>query len=207
AKGATVTGMLSPGLDARFRAAAAAEGLLAVASDVLDDTPIGSLLVGVTDHGVCRIAFDPEPERELELLARLYGPRVLRASRPVERLRLELDEYFEGRRRHFDVEPDVRVKPEFNRRVPAELAQVEYGSTTTYGALAAQVGHARAARAAGSAASFTSRAYSFVESTTSTPQASTRRAARSTTSWPRSSSSPRGGRRRSTARIRATSSS
>ena len=89
---------ISPALDERFRAAAAAEGLLDVAYDVLTDTPIGTLLVGVTDHGVCRITFDPEPERELELLARLYGPRVLRASRPVERLRRELDEYFAGRR-------------------------------------------------------------------------------------------------------------
>ena len=144
-----MNGTISPELDERFRAAAAAEGLLDVAYDVLPDTAIGALLVGVTDRGVCRITFDPEPERELELLARLYGPRVLRSSRPVERLRLELDEYFEGRRRNFDVEPDVRVMPEFNRRVLAELAQVAYGSTTTYGALAVQVGHARAARAVG----------------------------------------------------------
>src|SRR5207248_2546046 len=91
----------------------------------------------------------PRPERGLDLLARLYGSRVLRASRPVDRLRLELDEYFEGRRRHFDVETDVRVMPEFNRRVLAELARVEYGDTTTYGALAARVGNARAARAVG----------------------------------------------------------
>jgi methylated-DNA-[protein]-cysteine S-methyltransferase len=144
-----VTDTLSPALDERFREAAAAEGLLDVAYDVLEDTPIGALLVGVTDRGVCRITFDPEPERELDLLARLYGSRVLRASRPVDRLRLELDEYFEGRRRHFDVETDVRVMPEFNRRVLAELARVEYGDTTTYGALAARVGNARAARAVG----------------------------------------------------------
>jgi methylated-DNA-[protein]-cysteine S-methyltransferase len=136
-------------MDERFRAAAAAEGLLDAAYDVLDDTPIGSLLVGVTDHGVCRITFDPEPERELELLARLYGPRVLRSSQPVERVRLELDEYLAGRRRRFDVEPDVRAVPDFNRRVLAELVRVEYGSTTTYGTLAARVGNARAARAVG----------------------------------------------------------
>jgi methylated-DNA-[protein]-cysteine S-methyltransferase len=144
-----VTQMVSRNMDERFRAAAATAGLLDVAYDVLDDTPIGALLVGVTDHGVCRITFDPQPERELELLARLYGPRVLRSARPVERVRLELDEYFSGRRRRFDVEPDVRAVPDFNRRVLAELARVEYGSTTTYGALAAKVGNARAARAVG----------------------------------------------------------
>jgi O-6-methylguanine DNA methyltransferase len=64
-------------------------------------------------------------------------------------VRGELDEYFAGRRQHFDVEPDVRAMPEYNRRVLAELARVEYGTTTTYGALAALSGNPRAARAVG----------------------------------------------------------
>jgi len=144
-----VNDTFSPALDERFRAAAAAEGLLDVAYDVLDDTPIGSLLVGVTDHGVCSIWFDPEPERELEELARLHGSRVLRVSAPVDRARRELDEYFAGRRRHFELDVDVRALPEYNRRVLAELARVEYGTTTTYGTLAAQTGNPRAARAVG----------------------------------------------------------
>jgi len=144
-----VNNAFPPGLDERFRAAAAAEGLLDVAYDVLDDTPIGPLLVGVTDRGVCRIWFDPEPERELETLARQHGSRVLRVTAPVAQLRRELDEYFAGRRQRFDVRPDVRTMPEYNRRVLAELARVEYGTTTTYGRLAAQTGNRRAARAVG----------------------------------------------------------
>ena len=110
-----MTELVTPALDERFRAAAVAEGLLDVAYDVFDDTPIGSLLVGVTDRGVCRIWFDPEPERDLETLARLHGTRVLRASAPVERVRRELDEYFAGRRRHFDIEVDVRALPSYNQ--------------------------------------------------------------------------------------------
>ncbi len=144
-----MTKTFSPALDERFRAAAAAEGLLDVAYDILPDTPIGALLVGVSNHGLCRLSFDPEPERELEELARLFGSRVLRASRPLDRVRLELDEYFAGRRHHFDVETDVRTQPAYNRRVLAELSRVEYGHTTTYGALAAQTGNPRAARAVG----------------------------------------------------------
>jgi methylated-DNA-[protein]-cysteine S-methyltransferase len=140
---------ISPSLDERFRAAAAAEGLLDVAFDVFEDTPVGPLLVGVTDRGVCRISFDAEPEHHLELLARQFGPRVLRSSKPVERVHRELDEYFAGRRRQFDVEPDTRFLPEYNRLVLAELARVEYGTTTTYGTLAAQAGNPRAARAVG----------------------------------------------------------
>jgi methylated-DNA-[protein]-cysteine S-methyltransferase len=43
----------------------------------------------------------------------------------------------------------VRAQPEFNRRVLAELARVDYGVTTTYGALATQSGAPDAARAVG----------------------------------------------------------
>jgi methylated-DNA-[protein]-cysteine S-methyltransferase len=141
--------IVSPELDARFRAAAAAEGLLDVAYDLLPDTPVGTLLVGVTDHGVCRISYDPDPERELENLARLHGSRVLRSSAPVDRVRTELDEYFAGKRHHFGVEPDIRVLPVFNQRVLEQLARVEYGTTTTYGSLAEQTGNRGAARAVG----------------------------------------------------------
>jgi methylated-DNA-[protein]-cysteine S-methyltransferase len=136
-------------LDARFRAAAAATGVLDVAYDVLDDTPVGSLLVGVSDRGLCRVHFDPDPEQELEQLARQFGPRVLRSPQALERVRRELDEYFAGRRHAFDLELDLRAAPEFHQRVLAELARVEYGQTTTYGALAAQVGAPKAARAVG----------------------------------------------------------
>jgi methylated-DNA-[protein]-cysteine S-methyltransferase len=136
-------------LDERFRTAAAAEGLLDVAYDVLDDTPVGSLLVGVSERGLCRVTFDPRPEEELERLAQVFGPRVLRSSKAVDEVRRELDEYFAGRRHAFDLELDLRAAPEFHRRVLAELGRVEYGHTTTYGALAAQVGSPNAARAVG----------------------------------------------------------
>lgn len=140
---------ITPTLDERFRAAAAAAGLLDAAYDVVTDTPIGDLLVGVTDHGVCRIHFDPDAERELESLARQFGPRVLRSAKPVDRVRRQLDEYFAGKRRTFELDWDVRHLPAYNRRVLEQLARVEYGSTTTYGALAAVTGNPRAARAIG----------------------------------------------------------
>ena len=144
-----MTEILTPELDERFRAAAAAEGLLDVAYDVFDDTAMGPLLVGVTDRGLCRISFDPEPERELELLARAYGPRVLRSSHPVDRVHRELDEYLDGKRRAFDLDLDLRGQPDFYLRVLAELARVGYGETTTYGTLAARAGNPKAARAVG----------------------------------------------------------
>jgi methylated-DNA-[protein]-cysteine S-methyltransferase len=74
---------------------------------------------------------------------------VLRTPRALDRVRRELDEYFAGHRRDFDLELDLRATPEFHRRVLTELSRVEYGHTTTYGTLASQVGAPRAARAVG----------------------------------------------------------
>ena len=136
-------------LDQRFRTAAAASGELDVAYDVLDDTPIGQLLVGVSERGLCRVSFDPEPEAELERLARNFGPRVLRSPKALDRVRAELDEYLDGRRHAFDLELDLRATPDFHVRVLEQLSRVGYGHTTTYGALAAEVGAPRAARAVG----------------------------------------------------------
>jgi methylated-DNA-[protein]-cysteine S-methyltransferase len=140
---------VSPALDERFRAAAAAAKLLDVAFDVITDTPVGPLLVGVTDHGVCRISYDPDSEHHLESLAKQFGPRVLRSPKPIDDVRRELDEYFAGRRRRFDLAPDLRGLSDYNQKVLTELARVDYGHTTTYGALAALTGNPRAARAVG----------------------------------------------------------
>jgi methylated-DNA-[protein]-cysteine S-methyltransferase len=134
---------VTPDLDARFRAAALAEGLVDVRYDVVD-SPVGELFVATTERGLCRISYWPEGMEDA--LARTFGPRVLRA--PLDEVRRELEEYFEGRRREFDLPLDLRVAP-FHEAVLNELARVPYGRTETYGALAAKVGRPRAARAVG----------------------------------------------------------
>ena len=135
-------------LDRRFREAAAQAGLLDVSYDVAD-TAIGPLLLAVTERGVCRISFDPEPERETETLARLFGVRVLRAPRQVDEVRRELEEYLEGRRRDFDLPVDLRGREGFSRQILDRLAKVPYGEVTTYKTLAVEAGNPRAARAVG----------------------------------------------------------
>lgn len=137
-------------LDARFRDRAVRGNLLDVAYDVAD-SPIGPLLVAATGRGLCEIAFDPEPEREAERLSARFGTRVLRAPRPLARARKELDQYFAGRRRDFDLPVDIEWLPDFQRGVLEELARVPYGRTETYGSLAARIGRPRAARAVGGA--------------------------------------------------------
>jgi methylated-DNA-[protein]-cysteine S-methyltransferase len=137
-----------PELDTRFRAAAAQEGLLDVAYDVID-SPVGQLFVGVSDRGLCVISYDADPERQLERLARGFGSRVLRSARPVGKVARQLDEYFAGKRRRFDLEVDLRLSRDFGRTVLEELGRVPFGEVTTYGALAAKAGKPRAARAVG----------------------------------------------------------
>jgi methylated-DNA-[protein]-cysteine S-methyltransferase len=139
---------LSSELDQRFRDAAAREHLLDVAYDLID-TPIGTLLVATTERGLCRIAYDADPEREIDRLAHAFGLRVLRTARPLDPARRQLDEYFEGKRQRFDLAVDLALQADFNRRVLRELARVPYGEVVSYGELAARAARPRAARAVG----------------------------------------------------------
>jgi methylated-DNA-[protein]-cysteine S-methyltransferase len=134
---------ITPELDARFRAAALAEGLVDVRYDVTE-SPVGDLFIASTARGLCRISYTVEGQDEE--IARIFGGRVLRM--PIDDVRRELDEYFEGRRHEFDLPIDLRVAP-FHEAVLHELARVPYGHTDTYGALAAKVGNPKAARAVG----------------------------------------------------------
>ena len=139
---------VSPELDTRFRAAAAEEGLLDVAYDVVE-SPVGELFVGVSDRGLCVISYEADPELQVERLARGFGSRVLRSPRPIDPARRQLDEYFAGKRRRFDLDVDLRLARDFGRTVLEELERVPFGEVTTYGALAAKAGKPRAARAVG----------------------------------------------------------
>jgi methylated-DNA-[protein]-cysteine S-methyltransferase len=135
-------------VDDRFRAAAAQAGLLDVAYDLVD-TPVGPLFVATTARGLCRISFESETAGHEERLAHDFGARVLRSPRAVDEVRRELDGYFAGERREFELPLDLEGLGEFNRIVLAELARVPYGQVTTYGRLAARAGRPRAARAVG----------------------------------------------------------
>ena len=140
--------IVSAELDRRFRDAATRAGLVDAAFDVVD-SPVGPLLVAATEKGILRISFDSDPEQSLAHLSRLAGRRVLRSPRAIDPVRYELDEYFEQRRRSFDLSLDLRGTTPFTTQVLGELALVPYGQTATYGDLAARVGRPRAARAIG----------------------------------------------------------
>jgi methylated-DNA-[protein]-cysteine S-methyltransferase len=139
---------VSPELDRSFREAAVNLELVDVGFDVVD-SPIGPLFVAASSRGLAAISFDGDPDEQLDRLARIAGPCVLRSPKTIDPTRRELDEYFGGDRRAFDLSLDLRGLPPFTLSVLEQLARVPYGKTTTYGALAAKVGRPRAARAVG----------------------------------------------------------
>jgi methylated-DNA-[protein]-cysteine S-methyltransferase len=131
---------------------AADAGLLDVAYATVD-SPVGRLLIATTGRGLVRLAYldagDEEPV--LEELARAVSPRVLAAPRKLDEPRRELDEYFSGARRQFELALDWRLTHGFGRRVLRATARIPYGSLSTYKQVAAAAGSPRGSRAAGNA--------------------------------------------------------
>lgn len=137
-------------VDIGFRRRAARDGHWDV-SFALAESPLGDLLLATTSAGVCRIAFDPDPERQLAELSSVFGPRALEATEPLEDTAAQLDEYFRGTRRTFELRLDLANISGFHRQILDRLADVPYGTLTTYATLAQEAGRPRAARAVGGA--------------------------------------------------------
>ena len=116
------------------------------------DSPLGPLLVAATETGVVRLAYEVEDhDQVLQSLARKISPRVLRAPGRLDEPARQLEAYFTGRRRTFDVPLDLRLSAGFRRQVLDHLRTIGYGHTESYAGVAAAIGRARAVRAVGSA--------------------------------------------------------
>jgi methylated-DNA-[protein]-cysteine S-methyltransferase len=141
-----------PDLDTLVAAALAradADDLVDVAWAV-QDTPIGPLTLAATPEGLVRVGFGAE-DRVLDDLASEVSPRVVHLPARLDGLRRQLDEYFEGRRRSFDVTLDRRLSHGYRRQVLEALSEVPYGETVSYKDLAVRTGNPGASRAVGSA--------------------------------------------------------
>ncbi len=135
----------------RLAARADAEGMLDLAYRTID-SPVGTLLLAATPAGLVRVAFASEDhDRVLAALAGQISPRILNAPQRLDDAARELDEYFTGARRHFDLPLDFRLTAGFRRAVLSQLPAIGYGQTASYAQVAAAAGHPRAFRAAGTA--------------------------------------------------------
>lgn len=138
---------LRDGLAARAEAA----GVLDVAYRTLD-TPVGTLLLAATARGLVRVAYPAQGhDQVLQALAAGLSPRILNAPGRLDAAARQIDEYFAGRRRVFDLPLDFGLARGFRREVLGLLPGIGYGQTASYAAVAAAAGHPRAVRAVGSA--------------------------------------------------------
>ncbi|MFJ4267944.1 methylated-DNA--[protein]-cysteine S-methyltransferase [Paenarthrobacter nicotinovorans] len=116
------------------------------------DSPVGKLLLAATDRGIIRVAFELENhDSVLQLLADTVSPRILEAPLRLDDAARELDEYFAGKRRDFDLLLDFRLSRGFRLNVLRHLPRIPYGNTASYAQVAQAAGSPNAVRAVGTA--------------------------------------------------------
>src|SRR5205085_10156214 len=149
--GAADDGAALDRLRARLAEQAEADGLLDVAYRTMD-SPVGPLLLAATPAGLVRVAFECENHDDVLVeLSTAISPRILRSSRRVDDVARQIDEYFAGRRRLFEVPVDLQLSRGFRRAVLTHLLDIPYGVRESYAVVARSAGNPGAVRAAGSA--------------------------------------------------------
>ncbi|NBO19503.1 MAG: hypothetical protein EBV03_09835, partial [Proteobacteria bacterium] len=110
-------------------------------------SPIGPLRLMASDRGLCAVLFNAGRNTRLSFEGMLEQsdehPTLLKAEK-------QLDEYFTGRRKDFDLKLDMRGTV-FQIKAWRELQKIPYGQTISYGEQARRLGDAGKARAVGMA--------------------------------------------------------
>jgi methylated-DNA-[protein]-cysteine S-methyltransferase len=136
---------------ARALEAADRAGLVDVAVATMD-SPIGTLSLAATHAGLVRLGFPREGDGFADELAEHLSPRVVELPSRLDDARRQLDEYFDGHRRRFDLRVDLALAHGFRRLVLERLVEtVGFGETLSYLQLAERAGSPKASRAVGSA--------------------------------------------------------
>jgi methylated-DNA-[protein]-cysteine S-methyltransferase len=118
------------------------------------DSPLGTLVAAQTGHGLIRLAYEDWNgglDAVLEHLATRVSPRIVEGPARLDDVRRQLDEYFAGRRRGFDVPVDWSLTAGFTRRILEAIDAIPFGEVSNYREIAAAAGNPRATRAAGNA--------------------------------------------------------
>ncbi|MGI8577440.1 MAG: methylated-DNA--[protein]-cysteine S-methyltransferase [Nocardioidaceae bacterium] len=135
----------------KLETAAENDGVLDIAYRTID-TPVGSLLLAATELGLMRVAYDGQGhDKVLAELALKVSPRILKTPARLDTVAREVDEYFAGARRGFDVPLDFRLAKGFRLDVLTHVAEIDYGKTQSYAEVAVAVGSPNAVRAVGTA--------------------------------------------------------
>lgn len=111
----------------------------------LHPSPLGPLILAASAKGLAGIWFD----EQTHLPPWQTWPRVTTAV--LMQAAQQLDEYFAGQRRSFDVPLDLSAGTTFQQTVWRALLGIGYGEHSSYGVIARMVGRPDAARAVGAA--------------------------------------------------------
>lgn len=117
------------------------------------ETPVGPLVAGATDEGVCLIEFADRRamQKQIATLRRRVGGTIVPGSNAhLDQLATELAEYFGGRSAEFSVKL-VAPGSDFQRQVWDKLIEIPFGETWSYERLAREIGRPGAQRAVGRA--------------------------------------------------------
>jgi AraC family transcriptional regulator of adaptative response/methylated-DNA-[protein]-cysteine methyltransferase len=117
------------------------------------ESPLGPLVAGSTENGICLLEFTDRRmiDAQFERIRRYFKlPIVPGTSKYIEQLKNELSEYWDGKRKKFNVKLDY-PGTDFQVRVWNELLKIPYGTTTSYEDIAIRVGSSGAVRAVGTA--------------------------------------------------------
>ncbi|MDE6653701.1 MAG: methylated-DNA--[protein]-cysteine S-methyltransferase [Muribaculaceae bacterium] len=116
-------------------------------------TPAGGMILGSIGDALCLSDWSLSHRRQStdRRISHLLGSTFRIGTSPViEHAISELEEYFAGKRREFDI--TLRLcGTEFQTRVWRALTCIPYGTTTTYAALAASIGRSGSSRAVANA--------------------------------------------------------
>ena len=117
------------------------------------ETPLGPMFACATEEGICSLEFTDRRmlETELKAMSKEFNAVVLQgASKYFEPLKQQLDEYFKGTRKEFDL-PLVLKGTDFQKEVWKELLRIPYGSTRSYKQQSIALNNLKAIRAVASA--------------------------------------------------------
>lgn len=117
------------------------------------ETPLGPMLICGNSDGICLLEFTDRKmlERELKELAKRLNATVIQGENAhFKNVEIQLAEYFEGKRKEFDVKLFTPGSA-FQNKVWEQVKSIPYGKTRTYKKQAIAVGNADAVRAVATA--------------------------------------------------------
>ncbi len=113
------------------------------------DSPCGKLVLASVDDALCLCDWHEKPcaERNKRRLTRCLDAEFIEESSPIlERTKIELDEYFAGRRKTFDI-PLHLIGTDFQKQVWEALLEISYGDTKSYKEIVLRVNNPKGVRA------------------------------------------------------------